>query len=333
MSNLKGILIGFGNVGRALIKELVSTEHSLDIIGVFSSKGGVFVREDEDLKTLLKLATLDIKLKNHVSFKENFTYQELLEKQEIDVAFVSIPPSYRTGEPNLKIYRSLSKNNVNVITADKTGLAINYNDLLEEYKRKDLFFGYRATVAAGIPAIDLMRGLRGRQVEKIVAVLNATTNYILTLVEKGMSFEEAIKKSIKEKYAEPDPTVDTHGWDPAAKISILSGELGTHIPLEKVERIPLDSVSEESIRSSFKEGKRVKYVATFDVVGKKAFVRPHVLDAEDVLAKTVSTHNTIKVLLEDSEIILSGPVGPAWRTAKVMVTDFIEYKAKTNKDT
>ncbi len=330
MPDLKGILIGFGNVGRALIKELVSVEHNLDIIGVFSSKGGVFVKEDEDLKTLLKLATLDIKLKNHVSFKENFTYQELLEKHEVDVAFVSIPPSYRTGEPNLKIYRNLAENNINVITADKTGLAISFKNLLEEYRRKNLFFGYRATVAAGIPAIDLMKGLKGRQVEKIVAVLNATTNYILALVEKGMSFEEAIKKSIKEKYAEPDPSVDTHGWDPAAKISILSGELGNHIPLEKVERTPLESVSEETIRKFFKEGKRVKYIATFDVTGEKAFVRPEVLDAKDVLAKTISTHNTIKVLLEDTEIVLSGPVGPAWRTAKVMVTDFLEYKEKAN---
>lgn|GEM_PF-307432 len=325
MAKVSAILIGFGNVNRRLLLELARFKEGVEVVCVFSSRGGVEVKAESDFSSLLRLAESGQKLSMHPGFKHGFNVRDCIDKLgEPSVAFIALPPSYETGEPNLNILRLLLENGVNVITADKTALALDYANIMEKARKHGIFIGYRATVAAGTPAIDLVRGLVGRDVVKIEAVLNATTNYVISLVERGYSFSEAVSSAVREQLAEPDPRIDIEGWDAAAKIAILASELGYRYTLHSVKRTPLTSVSESEIREALEKNARYRYIAVFDREEGRLEVAPKAVSKDDLLAQVSGIYNGIVIELEGEKIALTGPVGPAWRTAKVMVTDLLE---------
>ena len=321
---VKTVIIGFGNVGRALLKELVKIKE-FNIVGLASSKGAVIVRDNKDVNEALLIAEKKQKLDKHSKFIEGLTSIELAKETSAELAFIAIPPSYETGEPNRRIYYGLIDLGVSIVTADKTVLAREYVELKNKVYERRLFIGYRATVAAGTPVLDVARGLRGREVERIRAVLNATTNYILSLIEGGLSYREAVEKAIEEELAEPNPQIDAHGWDPAAKLAITVSELGTPITIMDVIREPLETIPEEEVRRAIREGYRIKYIAEA-ILGEETYiVHPAKIKREDKLANVSGNINVVEFTLENEKVVIEGPAGPAWRTAKVMVTDAIEY--------
>ncbi len=323
MNKPRVVLVGFGNVGRSLALELIKRGVA-SIVGVSSSKGSVLINSRESLDEIEKLAVRKQKLHEHSMFREEFSIDELVSTVKPELAFVTIPPSYESGEPNISIYNMLVESRVSIITSDKTVLALEYHEFMNKALEYRVYVGYRATVAAGTPAIDFARGIRGRGLNELTAILNSTTNYILSLVEDGFSVEEAINKAIEAGVAEPDPSIDVDGWDAAAKIAILACELGFNVNLRNVCRRSLRSLHEDDVRRVLREGFRYKYVAKLDSKGR-AFVEPVVLRENEKLARVRGMRNAVKVVVEDEELYIEGPAGPAWRTARVMITDLIEY--------
>lgn len=321
------VVVGFGNVGRALVIELVEGAYSrfFSLRGVVASRGAVVVRGEDSVRELARLARSRGRLEEHSSFSKGLSVADAAVETGAELAFIAIPPSYQTGEPNRSIYYSLAGRGVSIVTADKTVLAYDYAGLKKFMAEKNLFLGYRATVAAGTPVVDVARGLRGRSVERVRAIVNATTNYILTLVETGLSYREAVERAIAEQVAEPDPTIDTHGYDPAAKLAIIVSELGYTASVRDVAREPLDAVNEEEVRKALSEGCRYKYVAEADLRSGELVVHPVKLSGSSRLAQVSGMNNIVEFIVEDSAIIIEGPAGPAWRTAKVMITDALEY--------
>lgn len=329
------ILIGFGNVGRELSKILVRRAGALGselgaalkVMGVITSRGYIALGQDWE-KELLELV-LRYESGDRSFIRGSTDISEAIDLMLPDIALITIPPSYGTGEPNLTIYRILLRRGVSIITADKTGLALRYSELVGEARRKGIYIGYRATVMAGTPAIDVMRGLAGREIKRVRGVLNATTNYILSLVEKGLSFSEAISRAVEEKLAEPDPSIDIAGLDPSAKLAILANEAGIGISIGDVRRTPLTMIPEDEIRRSARSGGRVKYIATANI-GERVFsVSPEILDPGDPLSHVSGNYNGLSIDIEGERIILAGPTGPAWRAACAMFTDLIEYLYRT----
>ncbi|MEM3833030.1 MAG: hypothetical protein QW128_05475 [Thermoprotei archaeon] len=323
------VFIGFGNVGRELAKLLLEKKDkdlsisNIKIKSITTSKGSAILDDNwsNKLQDIINKYSMGI----FTDFSKNIDIEDIIESVSPDLAFITIPPSYFTGEPNLSIYKKLLDNDVNFITADKTGLALNYSDLLRKAKKKRLFIGYRATVMAGTPAIDVMRGLRGRAVKSIRSVLNATTNYILTLVENGFNYEDAIKKAIEEKLAEPDPRIDIDGYDASAKLVILINTLGYNFSINNVVRKSLVTINETIVRSSKKKGTPVKYVASADLEKSVLSVAPEVLDSNDPLGNVSGNYNALVINIDNGQIVLKGFAGPAWVTARTMFTDFLEY--------
>jgi len=318
-------LIGFGNVGRSLLLELIQRGFS-KIKLVVSSKGYVLVDDHYSLTKLIELAENGLKLENHPSFRAGYDWLDLPSQLGVEIAFITIPPSYESGEPNKSIYYKLVEQGVSIITADKTVLAREYHVFMENARKRNTYVGYRATVAAGTPVLDVVRGVRGRAVEAIKGVLNATTNYILMLMHTfNYSYEQAVEKAILDKYAEPDPRIDTHGWDAAAKLTIILCELGYHVSINHVVREPLDKVSIDMIREAGRENKRIIYLAEADLLEKKYVVHPVSVNKNDPLALIKGTYNRVEIFLENEKIAIEGPAGPASRTAKAMITDLLEY--------
>ncbi|MCE4601697.1 MAG: hypothetical protein F7B18_00775 [Desulfurococcales archaeon] len=320
-ARVKVALIGFGNVGRHVALELGKL--GATIVSVSSSRGSLV---GVDPETVIGLARRGGKLHEHPRLVEGVDPVEAAVKAGAEVAMITIPPSYQTGEPNRSIYYRLIDEGVSIITADKTVLAKWYRDTMKRARSMGVYIGYRATVAAGIPAIDMARGLRGREVEEIEAVLNSTTNYLITLVKNGMDYQSAVEKAIEDQLAEPDPRVDTHGLDPAAKLAILASTLGYEASLEQVEREPLDKVLEDPEQvERLRSGEPLRYIA-YAELGKGIYkVEPRWLPPSNPLAGVTGIYNGVLVRLEGEQVLLSGPVGPAWRTARVMVTDLLDY--------
>ena len=323
---VKAALIGFGNVGRALLRELIERKLGIEVIGILSSRGGVLIRGNEDLRTLYELASSNLNLSKHPRFRCGFGIDELISKVSPDLAYIAIPPSYRTGEPNKPIYYKLVDCGVSIITADKTVLALGYRDFMDYATNKKVFIGYRATVAAGTPFTDVAEGLRGREVKYFRAMFNVTTNYILSLMEQGRTYEEAVRKAIQVELAEPDPTVDTHGWDLAAKVAIMASILTEeNVTIDDIHREPLEKVSVEEVAMGPRKGYRIRYLGIADLEKKRYYVGPVKLQLDSPLAPLTGMFSGAEFVVEGERMVITGPAGPAWRTAKVMITDTIEY--------
>jgi len=339
LKELRLAIIGFGNVGRELARALTRKADEIErgygvriaISLIASSKGCAFLgagwRED----------ALDYARRYEAGDTSFLRRSEdlwgAIDSAAPDLAFIAIPPSYDTGEPNLSIYRGLIERGMGLITADKTGLAMKYREIIDHARRKSIYIGYRATVMAGTPAIDVIRGVRGRDVRSIRGILNATSNYILSLVEGGLGYREAIKRAVEEKLAEPDPRIDVEGLDAAAKIVILANEAGIHASLGSVRRIPLSEVGEDAVRRARREGGAVKYIAYADLSRGEIRVSPEVLGPRDPLRDVSGSYNGLAIEIEGEMITLIGPAGPASRTANVMITDLTEciYKGAPNR--
>lgn len=326
---MKAIIVGFGNVGREVIKQARRMGVKITFAGALSSRGGVIARSREDEEALTRLAEEGLRLDNHPSFTPGTSLREVVEAVRPDIAFVAIPPNYGDGEPNRSMYAELAELGVNTVTADKTALATDFWGTLNEFRSRGLSLGYRATVAAGVPVTDTAWALRWRGVEGFDAILNATTNYIISLVAAGLTYEEAVRKAIEEGYAEPDPRVDTHGWDPGAKAAIIASILeGRSVSIADVRRVPLSEALDEMIREARKRGEVIRYVATYRR-GEGVAVEPRPIKEGEALARVGGTLNAVVFRLEGSEVEVSGPAGPAWRTARVMIGDALDIAGGT----
>ena len=144
----------------------------------------------------------------------------------------------------------------------------------------------------GLPATDL-RGFSG--------VLNSTTNVVLTEIEKGRSFDEAIRRAQQMGIAETDPSADLDGWDAAVKVAALAIVLlGVPLKLDQVRRTGIRELSEEKIRSVRNSGMRYKLVCRAERrgVGVDCSVQPELLLASDPLANLEGSSSAIRFDLD-----------------------------------
>jgi homoserine dehydrogenase len=316
-------VVGFGNVGKALVAS-IARSGSLELASVSSSRGSVVVRGRLDAQELARIASGPAGLDSHSGF-EGLGPVEAAVEAGASIALVAIPPSYETGEPNRGIYRGLVDNGLDLVTADKTVLALEYKPFMSYAESRGARVAYSATVAAGTPVLDVARRLRHRRVRRVRGVLNATTNLLISMVESGSTWSQALGEAVRRSLVEPDPRIDTHGWDAAAKLAILLSVLGQDASLRDVEREPLtEGVDEEEVREAAGKGRRLRYVAEADLARGDYRVHPVVLDAGDPLSRVAGPRNCVVFEVEDDHVVVEGPAGPAWRTAEVMLSDAVE---------
>src|SRR5438105_4151414 len=149
-----------------------------------------------------------------------------------------------------------------------------------------------ALLPLGLPATEL-RGFHG--------VLNSTTNVVLTEIEKGRTFADAVQRAQALGIAETDPTADLDGWDAAVKLTALAIVLiGANVKLEQVKRTGIRELSEEKIRAVRAAGMRYKLVCRAERKGDsvQCCVRPELLLASDALAGLEGTSSAIRFDLD-----------------------------------
>ena len=118
--------------------------------------------------------------------------------------------------------RALSSG-ISVVTSNKEVVSLHLNEFEGLAKANDVYFMFEASVGGGIPIIhSLIQNRKVNEINHIYGILNGTTNFILTKIEEGLTFEDALKEAQRLGFAEADPTADLEGLDMVRKISILS---------------------------------------------------------------------------------------------------------------
>lgn len=184
-------------------------------------------------------------------------FLQSLPLQGVSVLVESLPTNLADGQPALDLLRMALAQGTHVVTVDKGPLVHGF-DVLEAAARSGAAeLAYSGTTGVRPPAEVI-----GERVTEIRGVLNGTTNYILNeMQQRRVGFDEALRGAQAAGIAEPDVSLDTDGWDTAAKILILAKKLmGADTRLEEVSRIGISAVTEELIRTARARGAVVRLV-------------------------------------------------------------------------
>jgi len=228
--------------------------------------------------------------------------REWLEKARADVLFEASSLDAQTGHPAIEHLKAALEVGAHAITANKGPIVHAFRELTALAHEKKKKFLYEATVMDGVPIFSMFPlGLPATVLQGFSGVLNSTTNVVLTEIEKGRSFDEAVKRAQAMGVAETDPAADLDGWDAAVKVAALAIVLmGVPVKLEQVQRTGIRDLSEEKIRSVRAAGMRYKLVCRAERRGDTVLctVQPELLLASDPLANLEGTSSAIRFDLD-----------------------------------
>ncbi len=290
---LRVILIGFGNVGRALATVLARRRSRFPglarlgerVVAVTTrSRGSLVNPEGVDLSQALTELEQggcfsphnpEISHLNSHQAARSLDYDVLVELSPLDVE--------QRGEPAISHLRTALQRGRHVVTANKGPVAFAYRELSSLARGSGCALLFEATVMDGAPLFNMARSsLEGCRILGFQGILNSTTNFVLSRMETGESLESAVRLAQDRGFAEADPRLDLEGWDGAAKISVLVNALmGREITPLEVERQSLLEVDPRRVREAMKHGKRLKYLCRAQLEGDqvRAGVRLEEIDA------------------------------------------------------
>jgi len=286
-------------VGRALVRLLISKESELRrkydirwrLTGIATRRFGWIADPDG----LNPIGALSGRFGNTAPAHN---VREWLERAKADVLFEASSLNPHTGQPAIEHLTAALEHGTHAITANKGPLVHAFRELTALAKEKGRQFLYESTVMDGIPIFSLFPlGLPAADIRGFSGVLNSTTNVVLTEVEKGRSFDEAIKRAQALGIAETDPSQDLDGWDSAIKVAALAIVLlGVPVKMEQVLRTGIRELSEEKIRSVRAAGMRYKLVCRAERRGDGADCRvgPELLLMTDPMAGLEGTSSAIR---------------------------------------
>jgi homoserine dehydrogenase len=187
---------------------------------------------------------------------------------------------------------------------------------------------FEGTVMSGTPVLNLCEsGLAGAGIRGVRGVVNGTCNFILSEMERGVAYEEALADAQRRGYAEADPSGDVDGWDAAAKALILANcVLGADLAIEDVARSGIRGLSAADIEAAAGEGKRWRLVVRVDRTDGEwnAGVAPEKVDRDDPLGSLTGPGNLLVFDTEAlGEVAVAGPGAGRRATGHAVVADLI----------
>lgn len=312
-------LIGFGTVGQGLAEILRdkgdflrnSLGFEAQIVAVSDLlKGAVYHPDGLDVAGLLEVVQATGKLDDYPdspglergwdSFK---TIRQSNADSIVEVSYTDI----KTGQPAIDHCRAALESGKNVVMSNKGPVALAYTELSALAKKNGVRWGFEGTVMSGTPAIRMpLTALSGNEISEVRGIFNGTTNYILTKMEEGLSYEAALKQAQQLGYAEADPTADVEGYDALGKVVILANVV-MNVPLTK-EEVPCRGISHlttADVERAKAGGKRWKLIGRVKKEGDRvvASVGPEMVPLSDPLAGIMGATNAITY-----ECDLAGPI-------------------------
>ena len=301
-------LIGLGTVGTGVVKVL----------------------KDFDNIEITKIAVKNINKKRDIdNLDESILTDnpfEIVNNPEVNIVVEVIGGV----DPAYDLLKTAILNGKHIVTANKELLAKKGQELFHLANENNTAILYEAAIAGGIPIImPIKTTLAGNKIHTIEAILNGTTNYILTKMEKdGVSYEEVLKEAQKLGYAETDPTGDVEGFDSAYKIATLATiALNQRVDINKIYREGITKISAKDMKFAKELGYRIKLIALAKLTeDNKADVRVHpmLVPIKDCLASINGVTNS--VVLEGfpvGRVMFAGPGAGMFPTASSVLGDIL----------
>jgi len=341
MTHYKFAFIGFGNVARSLVHLLdlksVQLKSKYDvtysITGIATGRHGSAVNPDGlDVKQALALVEKKQSISSLSSTPVNGSL-EVIQKSKADVMFENSPVNYDTGQPAIDHVRAALNVGMHAITANKGTVVHAYRELVTLAETKGKRFLFEATVLGGSPVFSTFRETMPlADLISFKGIINATTNLILSRMEDGESFDEAVKYCQSIGIAETDPSGDIDGWDASVKVAALATVLmDTPLKPQDVEKKGIREITSEMVSQAKSEKKRWKLVASVERDGSslKARVMPELVDSSSPLYGIMHSSSGLIFrtdVLPDYSIIVSerpGMMGGPMETAYGLFADLV----------
>jgi homoserine dehydrogenase len=221
-----------------------------------------------------------------------------------------------------------------VVSANKQLIARRGAELFHAGSEAGVQLRFEASVCAAIPVIKILReALVATTVHRVLGIVNGTTNYILTKMEEGAEYADALADAQRLGYAEADPTEDVNGADAAAKMAILSTiAFGSRTTLADVAFDGIEQVTSEHVRAAREMEMVVRLIGAATLTDGKIDVRvgPALVDRHHPLAAVEGAMNAV-MLQGDAirEITLEGPGAGGMETASAVVADMVSIIGTT----
>ncbi len=281
-------VVGTGTVGGKLLEQIRKQQTTLkeqnklriNIVGIANGRKALFTREGIELE-----GYYDNLMENGIKSSPQRIKEEIVKMNIFNSVFVDCTASLDIS----RLYGDLMARNISVVTANKIAASSdyeNYRRLKETARKAGVKFLFETNVGAGLPIINTMNSLTnsGDKIVKLEAVLSGTLNFIFNTLSETIPFSKAIQMAVDAQFAEPDPRIDLSGLDVTRKLVILSREAGARVNQSDVKKnlfvpqkyfdgtleefwqnIPeMDASFEERRKELAKEGKRLRFVASYD---------------------------------------------------------------------
>ncbi|WP_034358473.1 homoserine dehydrogenase [Deinococcus phoenicis] len=302
-------LLGCGTVGQNILHLLQRRRDIFDNLGVQVEVTGVLVRDAGKARDVPPGTPLTT---DPAFLQESSVVIEALGGIEQPLALLL--PYLRSGRP--------------VITANKALLAERWDDLRDHALAGRLY--YEASVMAGTPVIGPMSTvLRASTFTRLQAVLNGTCNYILTQMEGGKTYTQALSEAQALGYAEDPPTLDVGGFDTAHKLTVLARFCANgDFPYSAVQVQGIEAVTLDDVAAARAAGERIKLVADLCCEGEgwRATVSPQRLPATHPLCNEGASRNALVFEGEEcGSLIFAGGGAGGMVTASAMVGDLLDW--------
>ncbi|MCP4664464.1 MAG: homoserine dehydrogenase [bacterium] len=317
MKTLKIAMIGFGGVGQGLAEILLDKEKELAkregpafrVVAISDlHKGSLANPEGIDLGQAVRTVKRGGSLDTMEGGKHGWDALTTIRESGAEVMVEATYTDLKTGEPAMGYVREALERGMHVVTTNKGPVALGARRLLELAASKGRRFLFEGTVLSGTPVLSLARkNLAGCTIRSVMGILNGTTNFILTEMEKGKSYDEALAQAQALGYAEAEPDADVEGWDALGKLVILSNLVfDADITPSDVVREGISRITRHHLEEAQRAGRRFKLIARA-VKDKKgsieAAVRPVSLRLDDPLASVAGVTNAV---MFDTDLL--GPV-------------------------
>ena len=317
MGKTKVGIIGLGTVGSGVFKTLQNFKDLIEIIKI-------------SVKNIQKPRNIDGL--NETLLTENS--EEIVNNPDISIV-VEVMGGVN---PAFSLLKQAIMNKKHIVTANKELLAKHGEELFRLAKENNTVILYEAAIAGGIPIIMPVKTiLRANKINKIDAILNGTTNYILTKMdEDNAPYEKVLKEAQELGYAETDPTGDVEGFDAAYKIVTLATiAFNKRIKLNGIYREGITKITDKDIKFANELGYKIKLIATAkidDEGNSDVRVHPMLVPKDHVLATINNVTNAVMLSGKPvGEIIFTGPGAGEMPTASSVVGDILALTTEIEK--
>ena len=316
MKQLKIGLLGLGQVGSG-------------VYSILKSKGASLARKAGNHLKIEKIAVKHLNKKRLVRVKRSdltTNAKSIIQNPEVDIVVELIGGIHPAKEFILSALRA----GKHIVTANKALLAEHGREIFAQAKRLDRHLFFEASVGGGIPVIKAVReGLVANKIRSVQAIINGTTNYILTkMSEDKLEFKDALRLAQKKGYAEADPRLDIEGIDAAHKLTILASLVfDGWVNFKDIYVRGISSIRREDISFAEEFGYTIKLLAVAKKAGNaiEAHVQPTLLPKSHILSNVKGSYNAVLLQADEvGDVLLYGRGAGSHPTGSAVVSDLMD---------